>query len=862
MKQQPPKYALKFLRWFCKEDYLEEIEGNLFELFDQNVEESPQGAKRKFYWQVLLHFRPDFIKSFAFDNPLIYKDMFKHNLLISYRSFLRNKTSFLINLIGLSTGLACVLLIYLWVNDEVQINKFHEKDAQLFHVMKNFRSPNEVRTAEMTPILLANALVEEIPGVAQAVSVSSREENPKGLLSFDNNDVVVNGMFASENYFDVFSYPLLRGDRAQLLNHKNDIVISEGLAMKLFNSTDQVVGQTLHWKSRWFKQDFQVKGIFKIPPTNTTERFDFLFHIDLLLSLDEYSGKWNGDYARTYVVLKEGTDVEYFNTQIHAFLATKDAKRTNSTLFAQQYSKRYLYGHFEDGIQAGGRITYVKLFSLIALFILLIACINFMNLSTAQASRKMKEIGVKKTIGANRGILIAQFLSESMIMSFLSLTVALSLVNVLLPQFNQITAKTLQLNPDMGLIFTIISIVLIVGLVAGSYPAFYLSGFNPIGILKGMRTTTLGEQWIRKGLVVFQFTLSVIFIVAVLVVNEQMEYTQTKNLGFDRDNVMSFESRGHRDSAQVFLSMLKNIPGVVNVSNMAGSILDGQNNQSGYSWRGEETDKKYLFQSPIIGHNVIECLDMELLAGRSFSTNFKEEYNNIILNESARKMMELEDPIGQRIVYGKEERQIIGIVQDFNYGSIHQKVEPLIFRFGSWGSNIMTKVKAGTEQATIEKIQVLHQQFNPGYPFEFTFMDEDYQQLYEAESRVAVLSKYFSGLAIIISCLGLFGLAAFTAERRSKEIGIRKVLGSSVWGIVHLLSKDFTKMVLIAIGIALPISYWISQNWLAGFAYKIELEWWYFLIAALVTMLIAWLTVGLQTIKAARVNPVQFLKSE
>jgi putative ABC transport system permease protein len=802
--------------------------------------------------------------------------MFRHNLLITYRSFLRNKSSFLINLIGLSTGLACVLLVYLWVSDELSINKFHKKDNQLYQVLYNHEASQGIQTWDHTPVPLATALSEDMPEVEYAVAVNDffSWRTKEGILSAGDAHIQAEGWHAGKDFFNVFSYDFIHGDKDQVLADKNNIVISEALSKKLFNTTDNVIGKTLDWKHPFFEGIFQVSGIFKSPPPNSTAQFDFLISIEVLVDHDRWAKEWKGNYAETYLILNKGTDINQFNEKIADYLKSKHLLLENATLFAQKYSNKYLYGQYENGVPVGGRIAYVRLFIIVALFILLIACVNFMNLSTAKASLKMKEIGVKKTIGATRKALVAQFLSESLLTVFLSLLVAMLLVALLLPQFNEIAGKHLHLTLGSRDALTIAGIVLFTGFVSGSYPAFYLSGFKPVTVLKGKLNTSTGALWVRKGLVIFQFTLSVIFMVGLLVVHEQIKFTQTKNLGYNRDNILSFQWKGElydqwsgllegksNDRFETFMLKLKNVPGVVSATHMSGNILNDIYGQSGVSWSGQETEKDYIFQSPIVGYDFIETLGIELIEGRSFSRDYNDDYSKIILNEAAVQLMELESPVGKTIQMNGES-QIIGVVENFHYGSLHNTVEPLIFRCNPMGRNIMVKIKAGTEKHTIEQLQQLYHQFLPNYGFDFTFMEDDYQALYESENRVASLSNYLAVIAICISCLGLFGLVSFTVERRMKEIGIRKILGSSDTGIVRLISSDFTKMVLIAIVIALPLSYFMAVRWLESFAFRIDLEWWYFIGAGLVALLIAWFTVGLQTIKAARVNPTQCLKEE
>ncbi len=488
-----------------------------------------------------------------------------------------------------------------------------------------------------------------------------------------------------------------------------------------------------------------------------------------------------------------------------------------------------------------------------------------MNLSTARASKKMREIGVKKAIGASRGTLVVQFLGESILMAFLSLIVAVLLVTLLLPRFGAITGKALYLDVGLEVMVAIIGIVLFTGIISGSYPAFYLSRFNPVMALRGKQGTASSEQWIRNGLVIMQFAISVIFIVGILVIDRQIGFARTKNLGYDRDNVIVFQREGRHDfDPEVFLSELNSLPGVVTAASMPGSILDGTDNQSGYSWRGLESDREYVFKAPRVGYGVIETLGMEMFMGRPFSRDRNDDNSKIVLNESAVKMMGLEDPIGRTIRYGDGEQEIIGVVKDFHYGSIHNRIEPLIFRFRGPGDgkNVMAKIKAGRERATISQIEGLYEEFHPRYPFEYSFLDSDYQALYESENRVSVLSKCFTVVAIIISSLGLFGLAAFTAERRKKEIGIRKVLGQSAPQVVRMLSGEFIKLVLISIALATPVAYLLSNSWLSGFAYHIELKVWYFLGAGLMALSIALATVAGYSIRTANINPVETLKEE
>ncbi|MBA4054718.1 MAG: transporter permease, partial [Marivirga sp.] len=452
--------------------------------------------------------------------------MFRHNILITYRNFLRYKSSFLINLLGLSSGLACTLLIYLWVADELSVDRFHQKGDRLYQVLRNFQLPNGIKTGESTPARLGGSLLEEMPEVEYAVSVNaSGEYSGEGIIAYEDKHLKAKGIFASEDYFNVFSYDLIQGNKDQVLADKNGVVISERLAKKVFNTTDDIIGKTFVWNHRVrFEGPLHVSGIFQDTPANSSCQFDIVFNFKKLLEGDRNADHWNAGPAETYLVMKKGTSIDEFNKKISRHLFSKDPE-SKGTLFVSRYSDKYLHGHFENGVQSGGRIEYVMLFSIIAVFILVIACINFMNLSTAQASRKMKEVGIKKTMGVNRNALIFQFLGESTLIAFLSLAVAILVVVLLLPQFNELVNKHLRFTFGLGPILSITGIVLFTGMVSGCYPAFYLSGFDPARVLKGNLATVFGEVWIRKGLVITQFALSVVFITVFLIVNKQIQFT-------------------------------------------------------------------------------------------------------------------------------------------------------------------------------------------------------------------------------------------------------------------------------------------------------------------------------------------------
>lgn len=786
--------------------------------------------------------------------------MLKNNFKIAWRSFAKNRQFTFLNLLGLSTGLACALLIYLWVNNELQVDRFHQKDSQLYQVLANMKNSNEVRTIPETNVLLARTLKTEMPEVAYASAALNSSFFGNITLSSKENNIKAAGQFVEPDFLQMFTYPLLHGNLSQVLTEKNSIVISEKLALKLFNTTENLVGKSILWQHG---KQYVISGILDDVPASSSVQFDFLIPFENFLDSNPWEKDWGNSDPNTYLVLKKGTNIDRFNQKLAGFIQTK-LEKSNQTLFARPYAEGYLFGRYENGVQSGGRIEYVKLFSLIALFILVIACINFMNLSTAKASQRLKEVGIKKAVGASRKSLIMQYLGESVLMTFLSLVIAILILVLVLPQFNVITGKQLSLGFDINLIAAILGVTVITGLLSGSYPALYLSGFNPAVVLKGKLKSSAGELWIRKGLVIFQFTLSVILIIAMLVVYQQIQYIQTKNTGYDKDNILSFNMTGTSpENTNALLAEAKNIPGVVNISSMDHNSLISSFGNSAPTWDGKDPKTVIQFGNIGINYDMIETLGLQIKSGRSFSRKISSDSLEVILNEAAVEAMGIKDPIGKRMdVFGDGRRKIVGVVKNFHFQSLHENVKPFALRLSPNTDAVMAKIKAGTEKQTIDQLQLLYQKYHPGYSFDYRFLDDDYQAQYVSEKRVAILSRYFGGLAILISCLGLFGLAAFTAERRFKEIGIRKVLGASASGVVLLLSKDFLKLVFLAVVIAFPLSWLAMNQWLKGFAYRTSIHISIFLIAGISIILITLFTVSFQAVKAALANPVKSLRSE
>ncbi len=857
----PPQWALRFFRWFCDPECAEDIEGDLFERFEKRTNEN-KSARWLFALDVLKLFRPGIIKPLSGSQKLNYYGMFKHNLLISLRSFKRYKTTFLINILGLSTAFATVLLIHLWIENERSVDAFNTNDQVLYRAMTHFQLPAKKVTWEYTSGRLAESMLKEYPEVIQSTRVNNKFFIPRGIVTSNDRHQEVQGQFADPNIFSVLSYKLIIGDPKNAIQNKESAIISENLAKKLFDDSQSAIGKTIEWNCSLFDRSFTITGVYASPPKNATRQFDLMINYEVLVDADAWADHWKGGYAETYLVLNKNVDLAAFNRKITHHIDDKIGNE-KFTLFLQKYSDRYLYGQFEDGELVGGRIANVRLFSYIALFIILIAVINFINLSTAQASTKLKEIGVKKAMGGNKKQLVFQFLTESTLMSLFSMVGSIILFYAFLPYFNQLIDQHLSFA-ILDVIPTLLLAVIGLGLIAGLYPAFYLSSFKPISIMKGKLPSMVGEKWMRQGLVITQFSLSVIFIIGMIVVNGQLSFIENKPLGYNRTNLLTFEGKGSDQvNPKILISEIEKIPGVKNATSMAGPFLWGNDNGSGFQWGGDPANRNYLFKSPKIGYNTIETLELKLISGRSYNPAFNDDRTKVIINESALQMMGLKEPIGFKLKYGDEEyREIIGVVEDFQYGSLHQPIEPLIFRFRDWGQNYMVRIAPGSELRVIEEIEKLYKGVYPNFMFESQFLNDEYELLYAAEQRIGSLSGYFALFAIIISSLGLLGLVTFTTERRIKEIGIRKVLGCSVAKIVLLLSADFTKLVLIAILIAVPVSYLSAKEWLQNFAYHIEVEWWYFASGAALALVIAWVIISTKTIRAATVNPVDSLKDE
>ncbi len=785
--------------------------------------------------------------------------MFQTNFKIAWRNLLKDKQFTFLNILGLSAGVACTLLIALWVMDELSYDKFFANDERLYKLMEHRTYNGEIQTSEESSGLLSQTVKRQIPGVEYAAAIAPPGWFPQYTLSSNDKIIKANGEYAEKDYFNIFSIKLIDGNKNNVLENKNSIVISDQLSKKLFGTTVNIIGKPVR-----FEQDttFYVSGVFEKLPAHSSQQFDFVLSFDYFKAIKDWVTHWGNIGPLNYVLLKKGTDINAFNKKVEK-IVTINSGDSARQVFATRFSDVYLHNNYNSNAKTGGRIEYVNLFSILAVFVLIIACINFMNLSTAKASRRMKEVGIKKVVGAERSQLIFQFLSESLLLTLFATLFAVVMAWLLLPAFNQLTGKQISIQFNATMIIYLIIIIVCTGLLAGNYPALYLSKFNPLSILKGKLTTSFAEVVSRKGLVVFQFGLSTILIVAVIVIYQQIQFIQDTSPGYNKNNIMRIAAEGNiQGKEQAFIARLKEIHGVTNASNTFHGMVGHSYSDFSIEWQGKDPNMQVSFEGFAAGYDFIETLGMQLTEGRSFSKEFSADSMNIIVNEEAVKAMNLRNPVGKTIRRFGKNMQIIGVVKNFHFESMHEAIKPAFMYLDLSGTTIVAGISPANQKATIAAIQKVYESYNPGFPFTFNFLDEAYQKQYETETRASSLSKYFAGLAIIISCLGLFGLAAFTAQKRGKEIGIRKVIGASVGNITTMLSKDFLKLIMLSLIIAFPVSWWLMSNWLQGFAYRVTIAPWVFLEAGASVILITLITISFQSVKAAIANPLKSLKSE
>ncbi len=789
--------------------------------------------------------------------------MIKNYFLVAVRNLWKNKAFSLINILGLALGIACSILILLWVQDERSVDAFHKNGAQLYSIYERQYYDGKIDAGHSTPGVMADEVKRVFPEVQYTSGFTWNEQN-----TFQAGDKInkENGNYAGADFFKMFSYPLLQGSPQTALSSIVSIAISRKMAEDFFSDPQSAIGKTIRFNNI---KDFKVTAVFENLPENTFEKFDYIINWDAFLEFNSWAKDWGNNGPYTYIMFREDAKPELFRSKIKHFLDNYNKEQVEGLRIEcdlQRFDEMYLHSNFKNGVLTGGRIEYVNLFSIVAIFILLIACINFMNLTTARSVKRAKEIGIRKVAGAVKPALMRQFIGEAMLITFFAAIIALLLVTISLPVFNNLTGKEIKMPfKDFTFWISLSGLALITGFVSGIYPALFLSSFNPVRVLKGGLKFSNTAILFRKGLVVFQFMLSIVLIIGTLVVSRQVTYIQTINLGYDRQNLVYIPLEGELpEKYKVFKDEASKVPGVKLITRMSQSPTNLQNSTSGVEWIGKDPKVSIEFTQASVGYNFAKTMNVKMLQGRDFSKDFATDSVGYILNEEALRKIGYKDPVGKPLTFWDNKGTIIGIMQNFHFNSLHEPVKPMILRFGeaeTYGTALL-RVEAGKTKEALTSLENICQNLNPKFPFTYQFSDEEYSKLYKSEQVVSKLSNYFAFLAIFISCLGLLGLVMFTAQQRTKEIGIRKVLGASVHSVFALLSKEFLGLVIIALLIASPIAWFTMSRWLQDYAYRINVSWWMFLIAGCVAIVIALITVSFQAIKAAVANPVKSLRTE
>jgi putative ABC transport system permease protein len=788
--------------------------------------------------------------------------MIKNYLKVAWRNLVRNKFFSAINILGLALGMTCSILILLWVQNELSIDSFHANKDRLYSVYERQFYDHKVHGQYATPGILADELKKVVPDIEYATETQLGD-----ISTFRAGEKILKmpGGSATADFFKMFSFPLIQGNVQSALNDPSSIAISRKMAEEFFGSPQAAIGKSIRYENR---VNFNITAVFENVPANTSEKFDYLVNWYQFLKDNPWAKEWDSNSPATFIMLKSNTDGGTVNKKLTHFVDTylKPTPAFREELAMQKLDEVYLNSDLKEGVPSGGRIEYVHLFSIVAIFIMLIACINFMNLTTARSIKRAREIGVRKVVGAVRSVLIWQFIGEAILLTFLAVLIAAFLVAVLLPVFNSVTQKQIE-YPASQLSFWLwlAGLTLVTGFISGSYPALFLSGFSPVKVLKGTLKLSAGSAMFRKGLVIFQFSLSVILIVGTIVISKQVNYIQNKNLGYDRENMIFVPAEGDLLSKyEIFKDEALKMPGVKNITRITANPTNFSSSTSGVTWDGKDPNVNIEFTQVSVGYDFIKTMKLEMAQGRDFSKDFAIDTINYMINETALKRTGYKDPIGKPFTMWGRKGKIVGILKDFHFHSLHDAIEPLVVRMGEnidYGS-ILIRTQPGQTKQAIASIGKLCRELNPNFTFTYQFSDLEYQKLYNNEQVISKLSDAFAFLAIFISCMGLLGLAMFTAEQRTKEIGIRKVLGASVVSLFTLLSREFIILVIIALVIATPVSWYAMNKWLLNYHYHIEVAWWVFLLSGVIAIFITLVTVSFQSAKAALMNPIKSLRSE
>jgi putative ABC transport system permease protein len=842
-KKRPPKIAAWILRHLAYEEDEPSLMGDVEEDYSDICTKKGVIRARCWYWIQVFISLPPFLKSYVYWSVV----MFKNYLKTALRVIQKHKAFSFINITGLAVGMACCVLILLWVQDELSYDRFHEDHKQLYRLILK----HEGKWFTASPWALAPILKEEY----EEVTLCTRYAQRSFITAYGDRSFYESFAFVDPDFFEMFTFPLVEGNLKALFPTLNSIVITERTAKKYFGN-ENPLGKALVIDN---DTESTITGIIKDVPSNSNMNFDILAPVKLFG--DETLTDWSLG-SNSYIKLQKNASPDVFQEKISGVIMKYDTRTQAENIAGiQSLSRIHLYD-----VRGGGNILYVYIFSTIAVFILLIACINFMNLSTARGGTRAKEVGMRKVVGARRSNVIKQFFGESMLLSVIALCFAIGLVIILLPAFNNIAQKNLSLNLGniASILLGLLGITLFAGFISGSYPALFLSAFHPVRVIKGTYTKSSSKPLLRRALVVFQFTIATVLIIGTVIIYKQINYIRNKDLGFNRQQVLSLPmNNAIRSNLESFKNETLRLSSVVNVTS-ATSRPTSVGNINPVYWEGRGPDQYETFKFVGMDFDYIKTFEMEIVDGRDFSRKFQTDSQHYIVNEEAVKFMKLENPVGKLFSIWDREGQILGVVKNFHSRSLHNAFEPLVLVLTrNWPHNyVFMRIRPENVSQTLKDLEGIWKKFAPNHPFTYQFLDESFEAQYQTDQRTGILFRYFTILAIFISCLGIFGLAAFTAEQRTKEIGVRKVLGASISNIVALISKEFLILLTLANVVAWPAAYFLMDKMLSNYAYRTNMSLWIFFLAGVLAYSIALGTVSYQAFKAARTNPVNTLRYE
>ncbi|MEM6525571.1 MAG: ABC transporter permease [Bacteroidota bacterium] len=867
--KEPPGRLLKFFRWYCHPDYVEDLEGDLLERFERNADQKNiQSAKAVLFKDVIKLFRPGIIRPIFSGQQLNDFGMLRNYFTIASRNLMKQKLYSAINIGGLAVGLSCFIMIFIYVQHELNYDNFYSEKDRIYRVYHQDKSNMYLGSNYfgVSPAGLAPALVEEYAEVESATSIAQRSV----LLSANNSGYFESGLWADPSFFNIFDYEFIEGTREKVFEQPNEIILTESFAFRLFGKTD-VLDSSVTVSRFNGDRELIVGGVIKDLPSNSSFQFNHVINLrsdeGYLTSLE--NATWRNNSYQTFFLLNPGSDPSSLEKKLPAVIEKYGGKSENDdeSYYIQPLSELHLESRINFDIGLKGSIQYLILFSAIAVVVLVLACVNYMNLAIARSIQRAKEVGLRKVIGAVRGQLIGQFLGESVFIAFMALIIAMGLSYWLLPYFGMIIERPLTLNllNNPLLIPVLLGLILLVGLFSGSYPAVFMSSLKPVNILKGKSSGHSPKMRLQSILVVIQYTASIVLIISSLVIYLQFDFIQNKELGYNKEHIIVVDTRSAelRKNIETVKNELLKQSSIISISASNDLPSNVGSSTTVYPTKGDNAPEITMYVNSV-DPDYLRTYEINLAAGRDFSLDLDADKGHVIINETAAKILGWtpEEAVGNQFYQGESERTVVGVVKDFHMFSMHLAIQPLMFNLrGKYFGIASMKVKPENIQNTLLLIEEAVQNYSK-HPFEFQFMDDQFDKLYKADIRLGKIFGVFTMISIVIASLGLFGLAAFTTQQRTKEIGIRKVLGASVQTIVSLVTKDFVKMVLIGFLFAVPIAWFSMDIWLQDYAYHIGLEWWVFAISGIIAIIISVLTIGSQSVKASLANPVDSLRSE